>query len=326
MVAALRKRLENWAASQQPPQNAPIRLERRRVYILPTGFGYMYALMLMVMLLWAINYNNSMGFALTFLLSAVALNAMWRAHNNLLDLRVYPGSAQPVFAGQPARFTFNLENPDPQPRYSIALQSRYEPPHYADIAARGVTLVSLNAPAERRGLLRAGRLRIATRFPLGLFQAWSWVEFTQTCLVYPRPQGNRPLPLETTVSAGAGIGELGSGSEDYAGLRNSRPGDSPRHIAWKAAARARELPVKRFTDQAHPRLWLDWRLLAFYNTETRLSQLCQWVLKAEAEGKEYGLRLPGVELAPARGDGHRRRCLETLALYGITDTLQHADD
>ncbi len=317
MVAALQARLARWLSNRIRPQRNPVRLDRRHIYILPTGYGYVFALMLLVMFLWAVNYNNSMGFVLTFLLSAVALNTMWHSHNLLLNLIVHPGSADPVFAGQQACFTFRLENPDARTRYGIALESGRHPSQHADIPARGEAVITLLLPAERRGLLRPGRLQVFTHFPLGLFQAWSWVEFEQACLVYPHPQGGRPLPLEATPITGGGTGERGIGSEDYAGLRGYVPGDSPRHVAWKATARADNLLVKRFTDQTHAELWLDWRLLASQPVEARLSQLCQWVLKAAAGGQDYGLRLPGLELPPARGEGHRRRCLEALALYAL---------
>ena len=108
---------------------------------------------------------------------------------------------------------------------------------------------------------------------------------------------------------------FGLGSEDYAGFRLYAPGDSPRRIAWKAATRGGPLLVKQFTDQARPELWLDWRLLGIDSVEPRLAQLCQWVLKAESEGRRYGLLLPGAQIPPAQGDAHRRRCLEALALF-----------
>ncbi|MDQ2694184.1 MAG: DUF58 domain-containing protein, partial [Pseudomonadota bacterium] len=295
-----RRRFEDWVNRRLKPQRTPILLHRRRIYILPTGFGYTFAAMLAVMLLWAINYNNSMGFVLTFLLAAVAVNAMWRSHANLLGLVVHPASVGPVFAGQTARFAFTLDNPTPQPRYGVAVQGRDGAIAWADLPAAGSGEFPLPVAAPRRGLLTAGRLRVLTRFPLGLFQAWSWVEFDQVCLVYPQPGGGLALPLRVARAGGEG-GEGGEGREDYAGLRTYRPGDSPRHIAWKAVAREGGLLVKRFTAQARTELWLDWDLLAPAGVEARLSQLCQWVLKAEAQRRDYGLRLPGLTLPPGSG-------------------------
>jgi uncharacterized protein (DUF58 family) len=322
-MGALWQRFERWVMRGQRPAREPVRLTRRRIYILPTGQGYAFATLLLLLFLWSINYSNSMGFAFTFLLAAVALNSMWQAHDNLLGLVVDCSGAEPVFAGQEAQFAFRLENPDSRPRYGIALQWRDQPPRYTDLPASGAAVVTLAVLAERRGWLRTGRVRVLTRYPLGLLQAWSWVEFEQACLVYPQPRGRRPLPAALSGSAGVGLGDQGLGSEDYAGFRLYALGDSPRRIAWKAATRGGPLLVKQFTDQARPELWLDWRLLGIDSVEPRLAQLCQWVLKAEGEGRRYGLLLPGARIAPAQGDAHRRRCLEALALFTYAEGISH---
>ena len=315
MLQDLRRRFETWVVRRHPPATDPVALTRRRLYILPTRYGYAFAALLFLLFLWAVNYSNSMGFAFTFLLVAVALNSMWRAHDNLLGLVIHPGVAEPVFAGQAARFSYRLEQPGLDPRYGVALQWRDGLAQYVDVPAQGSATVMLTIPAERRGWLQPGPIRVLTRFPLGLLQAWSWVTFERSGLAYPRPRGRRPLPASLPGGGGSGIGEQGLGSEDYAGFRSYAPGDSPRRIAWKAVTRGGPLLVKRFTDQARPELWLDWRLLGIDNVEPRLEQLCQWVLQADGAGLQYGLWLPGRQIPPASGAVHRRRCLEALALF-----------
>ncbi|MCC8988022.1 MAG: DUF58 domain-containing protein [Candidatus Contendobacter sp.] len=315
MLQNLRRRFETWVVRRHPPATDPVALTRRRLYILPTRYGYAFAALLFLLFLWAVNYSNSMGFAFTFLLAAVALNSMWRAHDNLLGLVIHPGVAEPVFAGQAARFSYRLEQPGLDPRYGVALQWRDGLPQYVDVPAQGSATVMLTIPAERRGWLQPGPIRVLTRFPLGLLQAWSWVTFERSGLAYPRPRGRRPLPASLPGGGGSSIGEQGLGSEDYAGFRSYAPGDSPRRIAWKAVTRGGPLLVKRFTDQARPELWLDWRLLGIDNVEPRLEQLCQWVLQADGAGLQYGLWLPGRQIPPASGAVHRRRCLEALALF-----------
>jgi len=326
MLAQWRRRFEAWVTRHQRPSLGPIRLDRRRIYILPTPQGYAFGLLLLLLFVWSINYSNSMGFAFTFLLAAVALNTMWQAHDTLLGLVIHGNGADALFAGQDARFKFLVENTRHSPRYGIALQWQDREPVFVDIPAHSSVAAVLPIPAERRGWLRPGRIRVLTRFPLGLFQSWSWVDFDVAALVYPRPRGSRSLPLPMPGAPGSGTQELGVGSDDYAGFRPYAPGDSPRRIAWKAAGRTDQLLVKRFIDQARPELWLDWQLLGIENLEPRLEQLCQWVLKAENEGHDYGLRLPGARIAPARGEPQRRRCLEALALFTYRENLSGADD
>ena len=315
MLKGLRQRFEAWVTRGQRPTREPVRLERRRIYILPTRYGFAFAALLFVLFLWSINYSNSMGFAFTFLLVAVAHNSMWQAHDTLLGLIIHPPDVEPAFVGQKAIFRFRLENHDPKPRYGVGLQWRDRPPCYVDAPTSGAVIATVTIPATRRGWLQPGRIRVLTRFPLGLLQSWSWVEFESAILVYPPPRGRRALPAALPNNSGGGLHEMGSGSEDYAGFRPYAPGDSPRRIAWKAAGRSDQLLVKRFTDQARPELWLDWSLLGDDPVEARLEQLCQWVLKAETEALRYGLRLPSVQIPPGQGEAHRRRCLEALALF-----------
>ncbi|HYT47989.1 MAG TPA: DUF58 domain-containing protein, partial [Burkholderiales bacterium] len=154
-------------------------------------------------------------------------------------------------------------------------------------------------------------------FPLGLFRAWSHVEPDARCLVYPRPE-RAPLPPYSGEAAAGALRSPTPGNDDFSGLRGYQLSDSPRHVAWKAVARSHDMLTKQFTGEAAAELWLDWRLLpAAMALENRLSRLAGWVLAAERSGIVYGLRLPGVELAPARGDAHRADCLQALALYRL---------
>jgi uncharacterized protein (DUF58 family) len=111
-----------------------------------------------------------------------------------------------------------------------------------------------------------------------------------------------------------------NGQEDFTGLRLHQPNDSPRHIAWKAVARDienRPLLIKQFDGGATEELWLDEALISADNgLETRLSIITGWVLAAERLHISYGLRLPGQQIKPAQGRGHRDACLKILALYG----------
>ena len=76
--------------------------------------------------------------------------------------------------------------------------------------------------------------------------------------------------------------------------------------------------TKQFSGEAAAELWLDWRLVpASLGVEARLSRLAGWVLAADRTGQPYGLRIPGTEIAPGRGDRHRAACLHALALYEL---------
>jgi uncharacterized protein (DUF58 family) len=157
-------------------------------------------------------------------------------------------------------------------------------------------------------------LTLFTEFPLGLYHAWSYLQFDTRCLVYPKPAAPQPLPASPEQS---GTGKfIVSGDEDFSGLRSYVAGDALPRIAWKALAREQGLQVKQFNAQQGQALWLDWALLPV-TIEHKLEILTRWVLDADALGLRYGLRLPDIELPPEQSTTHRVECLRALALCGL---------
>ena len=315
MLLALKNRFLASLFQWRGPESGSIVLVQRRIFILPSRHGAIYVGALFLMLSGSINYSLSLGFILTFLLAALGVNSILHTFRNLARLRITAGRVQPVFAGDVAHFSLSIENPGALDRYSIGLTRDRQDAVYTDVIARQATTVSVAVPTQRRGILRPGRLTLFTRYPLGLCYAWAYAEPDTQCIVYPRPEAGRiPLPLPE-AHAGTGIAR-GSGQEDFSGLRSYHPGDSPRHIAWKAAARGQGLLTKQFSGRADAELWLDWQATPdALGTEGRLSRLARWVVDAHNAALSFGLRLPGITLPPAPGNAQRERCLEALALF-----------
>jgi uncharacterized protein (DUF58 family) len=318
VLATLKSRFTDWLFQPRAPESGTIELVQRRVYILPTRHGLVFAVVLVMMLLGAINYSLSLGFVLTFLLVALAFNAMLYTFRNLARLKVTATRTQPVFAGEAALFTLNLFNPSEFTRYAIGLardRRTRSGCEFTDVPAGAMAPLKISIPSERRGLLPAGRLTLFTQFPLGIYYAWCYVHPDVSCVVYPCPApAGLPLP-QTEAVAGSGT-SLGQGQDDFAGLRAYHLGDPPRHIAWKAAARGQGWYTKQFSGQAAREVWLAWEQLPpRMDAEEKLSRLTRWVLDADALGLAYGLRLPGLELPIGRGESQRSRCLEALALF-----------
>jgi len=323
MLAALRSGRDRFRAyvdaqlfRLRGPERGTLVLVQRRIFILPTSYGLLFLLTLLLMLTGAINYTLALGFVLTFLLCALGVLSILHTFRNLAQLRVTAGKVEPVFAGSSAHFNFRLDNPGTLDRYAIGLaRHKRAAPAWCDVPARDGSSVQVDIPAERRGRLRPGRLTAFTRYPLGLCYAWSYVDLDVTCVVYPHPEpAGVPLPPPTPVRGdGANAGD---GRDDFAGLRAYHPGDSPRHVAWKAAARGQGLLTKVFAGRANAELWLNWDdLPPALGVEGRLSRLARWVLDADAAGLAYGLRLPGQTLEPGSGRGQREHALEMLALF-----------
>jgi len=290
-------------------------LTQSRIYILPTRAGLLFGATALVMLLGCMNYNLGLGYVLTFLMSGLAVVSILHTFRNLVRLRLTLGRPEPVFAGDAALFPVHLCDSGTVVRRSIGLAAADQRPSFLDIEIGQTASLRISIPAQQRGRLHLGRLRVFTTFPLGLFRAWSNLEPDTHCLIYPRPEpGYVPLPAPT-VGDSNGL-ETGRGQDDFAGLRPYQHGDSLRHVAWKAAARGELLMTKQFSGLAAGELWLDWDAMPReLGVEPRLSRLTRWVLEAARAGHAYGLRLPSTVIAPASGPAHEQRCLTALALF-----------
>ena len=306
-------------SGRRGPQAGDVQLGQRNVFVLPSRAGLLYLGVLAAMLIAAINFRLALGHALTFLLGSVGAVALLHTHRNLSALVLRPGRAEPVFAGQLAEVSVVVVNRTRQERFALMLSAPgMALPEAVDAAPTSEQVVSIAIPTERRGWMQVPRLALETRFPLGIWRAWTWWQPALRVLVYPAPE--TPAPPLPAQSARPGEGDgRGSGEDDLAGIRPWGPGDTPRRIAWKAMARSAsdELLAKHFEGGERGELLLDWHALpASFDTEERLSRLARWVIDADASGARYALRLPGRELEADAGPAHRARCLEALATFG----------
>jgi uncharacterized protein (DUF58 family) len=309
-------RLRAWAARRHGRDSLPIKIHRRRVYILPTRFGVMLALMLAAMLIAGLNYNSNLGLAFAFLVASIALVTMHHCNRNLLGLQVDVTPEVDAFAGGEAIFEFVLRNDSNVDRRDVEIRCG-DAVGLRSVAARSTESVPVAVPVLQRGVTRIVQFELRTRYPFGWFHAWTYVQGTLTAYVAPAPQGNRTLP------ASGGLGSITRsdtrGDEDFAGLRAYSPGVPLKHMAWKVLARGGEAAVRSYSGFAAQPEWLEWSALAGQDPETRLSQLCLWVLESDTAQRVFGLRIPGKEILPARGAAHRFACLRALATHGMAD-------
>lgn len=292
-------------------------LNRRNLYMLPTPHGLVFTLALFAMLLIAINYNNGLAYGFVFLVAGMAAVSMLFTHRNLAGLEVTVSDAEPVFAGDDARFPVRVANPEPFLRQSVWLMC-------GDFQGRSSVLpgataqLTLPVATQSRGYFHPPRFRLSSAYPFGLLYTWSAAIRAERAraLVYPKPAGDAPLPRSESYRFETGAQRREG--DDFVGLRDYHPGDSPRHVHWKAVAASQSLVTKQFGGADSEQLWLDWEAITG-DTETRLSQLCEWVCRAEHDGLVYGLRMPGTRIELGSGPGHQHDCLKTLALWRIGD-------
>ena len=319
-LARIRARFHRWLHSRLAGTDTQT-LTQRNIYILPTPAGWMFALTLIVLLLASINYQLNLGYVLTFLLAGSGIVSMHLTHGTLRGLTLYLRPVTPAFAGDPAVLDVVMTSPS-KPRFGIGLRLLEAPEAtlaWSDVPAGGQTTAHVSFVPQQRGLRPVPVLSAETRFPLGLFRAWTVWRPRARLLVYPTLEANAPaLPAARPIAGGAQTSRSTEGSE-IEGVRAYRRGDPLKLVAWKKAAQAlqtgAELVSRDTSVAARRQLSLDWAACGALAPEQRLSRLAAWTIAAERAGTDFALSLPGVDVAPGAGDAQRKRCLEALALW-----------
>ena len=303
-----------WLERRLPLRDSMI-LTQRNVYILPTAPGLMLALTLLLLLVTSINYQLNLGYLLTFLLAGSAIVGMQVCHATLRGITMNLIAPDAQFAGSSAPIGIYLQSQRRSIRYGIGL-SVLDSGHWLwiNLPAQGSSKVHIAFKPTRRGLHPVPTLTAETRFPLGTFRVWTIWRPAAKVLVYPRPEAFAPpLPAGLARADGAASAHLSSSGE-YDGVRAYRRGDPLKLIVWKKFAKAEQLVSRDAEQVQHTELWLDREQSGTNDPEQQLSRLCAWVLRAEQQGLDYGLRLSAVQIAPSSGEVHKKRCLEALAL------------
>lgn len=299
------------------PAASQLRLNHRRIFIMPTRAGMGLLLLLLIMLIGAINYQNSLIYAVVFTLGALFWVALHHTYRNLAGLELHATGSAPVFCGEEAQLGMSLVS-ERREHQAIVMRWPGMTPRQTDVPAGLSTTLVLYYPTRERGWLRPGRLRVQTRFPLGWFVAWSLVDLDWRVLVYPKPI-NLPLPGMRGNGEGQGDQQWVEGVDDFQGLRDYQPGDSKRRLDWRAWSRGHGLHSKIFAEPLHASQWLTLQQAPGQSLEQQLGCLTGWVLQLQQRGQPYGLELPGTRIQPAVGEAHQGACLRALALYGAQE-------
>lgn len=298
------------------PKNSRITLNRKQIFIFPTKFGFIYIAMCFVLLIMAINFENSLVYILLFWLISIFVSTIIFTWKNLDSLHLRGAGSQPVFEGDDASFGITVESLK-KTHHSLWLHTK-KSNNFVDCDAKSSATTYLFVPETKRGRVRLPRFTIETTYPLGIFRAWSYVDLDQSTLCYPQPiesamQYNNSENsddndyLDNNISKKRGV-------DNFDELKNYAIGDSVSRIDWKAYAKGNGLLVKSFVEQASNEIWLNEQDFSG-NLEAKLSHMCYWVLELSQKKQRFGFVLGNEIIEPDANEVHTKKCLEALALY-----------
>lgn len=309
----LRQRWQRWI-NRRIPRSDLQTFGQKTIFILPTGAGVVFGLLLVIMLLTGINYQNSLIYLTTFLLGAVFVGAMHQTHRNLSGLElslIQPGEG---FAGDDIPFRLRLKaGRDDAVAVVISCgDSLHTPIHVRSGQAEDLVLPVHSA---HRGYLRPDRIRVETRFPFGLLKAWSWLRPVSAGVVFPRPIA-APDSLSLVDDGEESEQARSVEGNDHADIRPWREGDLSQRVQWKRFARTGQMVVADWEGEQGSPHWLDFNAYPGVDHELRLSYLAFLVTERGKSGARFGLSLPGQMIEPDSGPAHVARCLRVLATWG----------
>lgn len=188
----------------------------------------------------------------------------------------------------------------------------------------------------RRGLVRLASFEVSTSFPFGLMRKALRFEQQGDVLVHPEIRALRGELLARVTSGGLGGHRLSrdpGGFDDFFGVREYRPGDSVRSIAWKRLAGTGRLATIERSRAVPPRvrvlLDLRTRTADLRTTEGEdareleeraVVMAASFIALADRLGYEYALSLAGFELPPIalrKGHFHREKIMSALAALDL---------
>ena len=307
------RRFKSWLDRRVPPAQA-IRLTHRNIFIVPTRQGFGFVLILLLVLIAGINYQNALAHALAFLMLGLFLVAMLQTYRNLAGLVLSQTVPIEGFVGQKISVAFQVQSDVGRVYDGLFFYWPNLPVAQGfGVDHNGTTIFRQSIPAHR-GWYEPGRLRLETAYPFGLFRAWSWLDFDCKILSYPKP-----VPCEGRVSQEDSELKAGRrsslGADDVKALRDFQDSDDQRHIHWRASAKLDRLTVKSYESQQSSSQWLRLAALEALPMADRLGGLAYLIEAASKRGDAFGLDLYGQQLPVASGPGQERKALKRLALF-----------
>jgi uncharacterized protein (DUF58 family) len=300
-------------------------MKRERIRVRPTGLWLLFGPVLGCMWLAAVNYTNNLVYGVLYLVASLTFVSLFHTWRNLASVEIGHLRVHPAFAREDVRVEIHLRNSGTVPVYGLhfaVTAPRMRPRDTltlrdssagVQVAPGDVRTIELRFPAGPRGRFRIEALLVRTTYPFGLLGARFRLPLSTDYFVYPEAKGSDLLP-ERHTGGKSGFVFSGHSGDDFAGVRPYQPGESLRHVDWKAYARGRPLSVKQFAGGDGRELWLDPDEISDLPLEMRLSQLAYWIVLAEKQEVPYGFRFGTTTLDPGLGAEHSRRALEALAV------------
>jgi len=266
------------------------RLRRRtQVYLLPTREGLWWLGTVLLIFLIGLGYSNNLCLALAMLLFALTVVLLLEAHFNLEGVVLRELRVEDQFLERWHGVHVQLAQGKSKERQALMLAPDGSEAPEAQRLEKHDQRYRTRWRFSRRGVFRAQHLVLSSRYPLGLFRAWSYHPCELAVWVYPR-LGNSLPSLPYSLAAEQNDQASVRGEEDLAGLRPYAAGDTLSRVDWKTLARGLPLHTREFEGTSGARVQFHWPLARV--DESELSAWASLLQRLNEEQRPWELVLP----------------------------------
>jgi uncharacterized protein (DUF58 family) len=234
-----------------------------------------------------------------------------------------------LHAGRPFLMGITLRNTKPRlPSFSIEIEDLVagrpldKKCYFLKVPARRQQSTSYRHTFARRGRFEISGFRVSTKFPFALFRKSRDIDAPGEAIVFPAIYDLAAPPPGSAHSQGDDSrGRIGRQGEFF-GLRDYRPGDDPRDVAWRKSAQKGRPVVREVEDEQARRITLcidnalasDAPAADHEALERAISTAASLAAHYVARGYSVRLCARAEALAPGVGPLQLHRILRFLAL------------
>jgi len=291
-------------------QHQNLRIGLRRVFILPSALGWLWAAVGGLLYVLGVNTSSNVPLILGFLMLALQLLAIFLTAQTLHGLQLHWPTQIEGWAAEQLPLPVQLTVPKGSRYLGLQLGPRGQ--RWEGICPAGVQQIPVPWQGNSRGLHKLPRLRIDSQAPLGLWVCWVRIQLNSEALLYPAPIPAAINELPWLQASAKQQAKPNIEPHDFHSLQPHRPEEGPQRLAWKQLARGHGELSKRFEAPSAKAVLLS--LQPGIEKEQGLSAIAARIKQLAANGETYGLLVDHIDIPPANSAEHRRICLRSLAL------------
>ena len=313
MKKLLQQRWLQWLKRRMPTLEE-VELHRRNIFILPSKFGALFALLNVLLFVMGINYQNNLVIILSSFCFSLFVTTMLLCYQNMAGMLIKPVLRQEYVATQ--LLSIECQIRADKVKHGICFNYKAHPLQFIPMLEQQSS-IALTVKEKPRGVHRLPRLVVASEYPLGLFRAWANLEFEQDVVIFPNPIASTQQLSAVEQGDGAYSSKRTVSGDSFSGLEPYREGESLRRVAWKQLAQGRGFLSKQFEQTLGEPQWLNLDEIEGNNIEMRLSHMAHLVNYYSSVNQPFGVKLGNKKLPVGQGNSHRKNALTLLATFGV---------